>query len=149
RVWDFEDDPALPYLVLEYVEGQSLSDLINRDGPLELTRAIGIIGQIADGLAAAQRLGIVHRDVKPGNILLSHDGLAKLADLGLAICVDNELGEGSPSHTMAGTVAYMPPEQARSPGTIDHRSDIYSLGASFFHLVTGQIPFQGATRMEV
>src|SRR5262249_10308670 len=67
RVWDFEDDPELPYLVLEYVEGQSLSDLIQRDGRLKPLRAIGIIGQIADGLAAAQRLGIVHRDVKPAN----------------------------------------------------------------------------------
>ena len=77
----------------------------------------------------------------------SKDGTAKLADLGLAVFVDGE--KGPSTHGLAGTVAYMPPEQATRATIIDHRSDIYSLGASFYHLVTGQIPFQGATRMEV
>jgi serine/threonine protein kinase len=148
RVWDFEDDPVLPYLVLEFVEGPSVIDLIRRNGPLPLGRAIQVIRQVAAGLAAAHKLGVVHRDVKPGNILLTSDGIAKLADLGLAVLVD-AAENGSKAPGLAGTVAYMPPEQATSKNNIDLRSDIYALGASFYHMATGHIPFQGVTRMEV
>jgi serine/threonine protein kinase len=148
RVWDFEDDPEMPYLVMEYVEGKSLGQLIKEHGPMRPERAVQVVGQIADGLAAAFQLGIVHRDVKPGNVLLTKDGMIKLADLGLAVFVNGD--GGSPvGNGLAGTVAYMPPEQSLSAGVVDHRSDIYALGASFYHLLTGQIPFQGATRMEV
>jgi serine/threonine protein kinase len=148
RVWDFEDDREMPYLVMEYVEGRSLGQLIKENGPMRPERAVQVIGQIADGLAAAFQLGIVHRDVKPGNVLLTKDGMIKLADLGLAVFVNGD--GGSPvGHGLAGTVAYMPPEQSLSAGVVDHRSDIYALGASFYHLLTGRIPFEGATRMEV
>lgn len=148
RVWDFEDDPAMPYLVLEYIEGPNVAELIQQNGRLSAATAIRIAAQVASGLAAAQNVGIVHRDVKPGNILLARDGNAKLADLGLAVFVDRE--KGNPAGPgLAGTVAYMPPEQAMATGAVDHRSDIYSLGASLYHMVTGQIPFQGSTRMEV
>ena len=149
RVWDFEDDASTPYLVLEFIEGMSLGELIRKNGAMRPLQALRIVSQIADGLAAAHRLGIVHRDVKPGNILLAKDGTAKLADLGLAVFVDSNPSGGSSGQGMAGTVAYMPPEQAMSARTVDHRSDMYALGATFYHLVTGQIPFQGATRMEV
>ncbi|MFL5339307.1 MAG: serine/threonine-protein kinase, partial [Gemmataceae bacterium] len=145
RVWDFEDDPALPYLVMEFVEGQSLAELLQQSGRLRPERAVQVVGHIADALAAAHRLGVVHRDVKPGNILLTPEGTAKLADLGLAVSLDTDRN----GHGLAGTVAYMSPEQATRPAAIDHRSDIYSLGATFYHLLTGQIPFQGSSRMEV
>ncbi len=148
RVWDFEDDPEMPYLVMEYVEGKSLGQLIKEHGPMRPERAVQVIGQIADGLAAAFQLGIVHRDVKPGNVLLTKDGTIKLADLGLAVFI-NSNGVSPVGNGLAGTVAYMPPEQSLSAGTVDHRSDIYALVRSFYHLITGQIPFQGATRMEV
>src|SRR5262245_21114577 len=145
RVWDFEDDPFQPFLVMEFVEGSSLSDLLRREGRLSPARALQIVRQIADALAAAHRLGIVHRDVKPGNILLTKEGAGKLADLGLAVLVDRD--RGAASGALAGTAAYMAPEQA--DGAIDYRADIYSLGATFYHVVTGQTPFQGSSRAEV
>jgi serine/threonine protein kinase len=145
RVWDFEDDPCQPFLVMEFVEGPGLSDVLREQGRIPPERALQLVRQIADGLAAAQRLGIVHRDVKPGNILLTKDGAAKLADLGLAVLVEHERGKAAGG--LAGTAAYMPPEQAS--GAIDHRSDIYSLGATYYYMVTGQVPFQGTTRAEV
>ncbi|MBY0526798.1 MAG: protein kinase [Gemmataceae bacterium] len=152
RVWDFEEDPHAPYLVLEYVEGLSLAELIQQSGRLCQDRAIALVTQIAEALAAAWKVGVVHRDVKPGNILLARDGTAKLADLGLALVVEQRLSadrkEEGNGERLAGTVAYMAPEQAAT-GRVDHRSDIYALGATFYHAVTGRLPFGGRTRMEV
>jgi serine/threonine protein kinase len=145
RVWEFCDDPVRPYLVLEYVEGQTLGDLIEQKGPVAGRYAVRIIAQVALGLQAAQRLGVVHRDVKPGNILLTREGQAKLTDLGTAVMTTRvEAG----TDTMVGTVAYMAPEQATGGG-IDHRADIYALGATLYHALTGQLPFAGRSRMEV
>jgi len=154
RVLDFEDDPTWPYIVLEFVEGFSLAELILQSGALRLHRAVKIITQIAGGLAAARKLGIVHRDVKPANILLTKDGSAKLADLGLAMVVEGglsaeSLGLGRQRDDLAGTLAYMAPDQFSSSALVDHRADIYGLGATFYHAVTGQPPFSGGTPMEV
>jgi hypothetical protein len=151
RVLDFENDPVQPYLVLEYVEGLSLNELIRQSGRLRSDRAARVILQTAQALEAAHRLGIVHRDVKPANILITRDGSAKLADLGLAVVIGGRLGSDAcvPLDTLAGTVAYMPPEQALKSGGVDQRSDIYALGATFYHAVTGQMPFTGRTRNEV
>ncbi|MFL5327543.1 MAG: serine/threonine-protein kinase [Gemmataceae bacterium] len=155
RVWDFDDTVSPPYIVLEYVEGANVAEMIQRRGFVRLDLAIRVILQVIDGLEAAYQHGIVHRDVKPANILLGKDENAKIADLGLAVVADRhrELGHlaphaGSPN-AMAGTVAYLAPEQAGGPGTIDHRSDIYSLGATFYHMVTGQLPFTGRSPLEV
>jgi serine/threonine protein kinase len=153
RVLDFEDDAAFPYVVLEYVEGFTLSDLIQQSGSIRPHRAVRIMIQVAEGLAAARKVGIVHRDVKPANILLARDGHAKVADLGLAVVVDGisgySLGVGPASDEAAGTVAYMSPEQFSSASGLDHRADIYSLGATFYHAITGLTPFTGGTHMEV
>jgi hypothetical protein len=149
RVWDFEDDPEFPYLVLEYVEGFSLAELIQQSGRLQAHRAVRIVRQTAMGLEAAHQLGIIHRDVKPGNILLTRDGNVKLADLGLAVLVVDLTGTGQRSEGMAGTAAYMSPEQAASGATVDHRSDIYALGATFYHMLTGHLPFTGRSAMEM
>src|SRR5207245_21238 len=96
---------------------------------------------------------VIHRDVKPANILLARNGTAKLADFGLAVVSNKGLfaqGEGQPSlHAPAGTPAYMAPEQFFAPETVDHRSDIYSLGATFYHAVTGRVPFEGRSVREV
>jgi WD40 repeat protein len=152
RLLEFHDDAEFPYLVLEFVEGLTLAELIQQSGRLRLDRAARIIGQTAEGLASARKLGVVHRDVKPGNILLARNGKAKLADLGLAVMIggrprsrDVDLA----SLRMAGTAAYVSPEQALNAPVIDHRSDIYSLGATFYHALTGQFPFVGRSCREV
>lgn len=154
RVWDFEDDPELPYLVLEIAEGLSLAELIGQSGRLSSGHALEIVLQIADGLAVAHRLGIIHRDVKPGNILLTKARVPKLVDLGLAIVAapDNRNTMATESGRyldVVGTPAYMAPEQFLAPDRVDHRCDIYSLGVSFYHAVTGRLPFEGASPRQV
>jgi serine/threonine protein kinase/CheY-like chemotaxis protein len=150
RVWDFEDHPVYPYLVLEHIEGLTLGELIEQSGRLRPDRALPCIIQVAEGLAAALRLGIIHRDVKPGNILLAKSGIAKLADLGLAIYSVEEAASGGPAlRGLVGTPAYMSPEHFTSPKAVDHRSDIYSLGATFYHALTGRMPYPGRSFMEI
>jgi tRNA A-37 threonylcarbamoyl transferase component Bud32 len=146
RVLDFEDDSAAPYLVLEYVEGLNLAELIHQSGQVRADRATRIILQVSEGLAAAHQRGILHRDVKPANILLTKDGTAKLADLGLAVVVG---AAGATPERMAGTAAYMAPERAVTSPAVDHRADVYSLGCTFYHAVTGQLPFHGRGWREV
>lgn len=154
RLWDFDDEGKHPYIVTELVDGRTLAELIEQSGPLMPDWAVYIMAQVVDGLAAAHQLGIVHRDIKPGNILLTKDGKAKLVDLGLALVGRATAGSDRPdltptrSHVM-GTAAYIAPEQARSPDTCDHRADMYSLGATFFHALTGRLPFEGRSRMDV
>ncbi len=150
RVWDFDDDPALPYLVLEYIEGMTLQKLLQQTGALSLAQAINNIAQVARGLEAAQRIGVVHRDVKPGNILISRDGVLKIIDLGVAVIIRGKsfIPEKVNPENLVGTAAYMSPEQA-SCTPMDYRSDIYSLGVTFYELVTGQLPFTGKSHMEL
>jgi serine/threonine protein kinase len=143
RIWDFCEEPDRSYLVLEYVAGMNLAEVLEHDGRMPPSAALEVVAQITEGLSAAQDLGIVHRDIKPGNILLAHDGTAKLADLGLAVLLE----PGSPKRSHSGSIAYRAPEQAR--GKVDQRSDIYALGATFYHLVTGRAPFQGTNKTEV
>jgi serine/threonine-protein kinase len=154
RVLDYENDAPWPYLVLEFVEGPSLSDLIQQSGRLRWDRAVRIVDQVASALEAAQRIGVIHRDVKPGNILLTRSGNAKLADLGLAVIIDEQASRVATrstarQETLAGTVGYMAPEQALGLPQIDHRADIYGLGCTLYHAITGQLPFRGRTRREV
>ncbi len=152
RVLDFEDEVALPYIVLEYVEGMTLAERIAKGGRLSADQALKMVLQISEALAAIHKMGIVHRDVKPGNILLTVDGRkAKLADLGLALVVGTAStgARGSQRDAVVGTAAYMSPEQALSAPTINHRADIYSLGTTLYHALTGQLPFTGRSRLEV
>jgi serine/threonine protein kinase len=154
RVLDFEDDAALAYLVLEFIDGSTLADRIAKSGCLPADQALKIVLQIAEALAAVHQLGVVHRDVKPGNILLTADGRrAKLADLGLALVVASAQAAGGMNSTardtVVGTAAYIAPEQVMSSQVIDHRADIYSLGATLYHALTGQLPFTGRSRLEV
>jgi serine/threonine protein kinase len=151
RVWDFDDEAPLPYLVMEYVEGSSLAERIRQCGRIPQDWALSLIGQVIDGLAAAQAAGIVHRDLKPDNILLTRDGRVKLADLGLAVVVGSApVRTGTPADSgIAGTAGYVAPEQARSAPDVDHRADIYSLGCTLFHALTGRLPFEGKSAMQV
>lgn len=150
RVHDIDEEATYPYLVLEFVDGLSLLDMLAHVGRLRLDRAIRIISSVAEGLSAAHnKIGLVHRDIKPGNILLARDGCVKLADLGLAMTTDTWTGNSSASSSvLAGTAAYMAPELCTS-GECDLRTDIYSLGATFYHAVVGEMPFKGKNRMEV
>jgi serine/threonine protein kinase len=146
RLWDFQGEGEHPCLVTEFIDGTTLRQMIRLEGRLDPRRAIRIGLGIADVLASVWREGIVHRDVKPENILLSVDGSTKLIDFGLAIEIgsENSLAYAvRSSHPRVGTVAYLAPEQARNSAAIDYRADMYSLGATLYHAVTGRLPFSG------
>jgi serine/threonine protein kinase len=154
RALDFEDDPAFPYLVLECVEGPSLADLIQQSGRLSLERACDVIAQTAGALGALWELGAIHRDVKPGNILLTRAGIVKLVDFGQAVLIEDQEIHGSeapalPHDDVSGTPLYLAPEQFLAPTTVDHRADIYALGATFYQALTGQPVFTGRSRADV
>ncbi|MDI6732495.1 MAG: serine/threonine-protein kinase [Planctomycetota bacterium] len=141
---DVGESNALYYFAMEYVEGKTLGDIIKSEGPMEEKRLINIIIQIARALEHAHKNNMVHRDIKPDNILISNkDNTAKLCDLGLAL-----LSIGEPSQQqrkLSGTPAYISPEQGRGEPDVDVRSDIYSLGATTYYAITGELPFKGDT----
>lgn len=142
RVLDFEEHPEQPYVVMEFVDGLTAADLIAQSGRLAPGRAVEVALDVAAGLSAAHALGIVHRDVKPGNVLVARSGGSKLVDLGLATRARLDTADGPASGAIEGTVGYMSPE-ALTAGPTDHRADIYSLGATLFHLAAGRLPFVG------
>lgn len=132
------------YFAMEFVDGPTLSEVIHREGPLEEPRALKLTAEIARALEHAHKHGLVHRDIKPDNIMLTKTGEAKLCDLGLAkFASSGDAGATSDGRTVLGTPHYISPEQARGEKDIDIRSDIYSLGATCFHAVTGRTPFVG------
>lgn len=131
------------YLVLEYVPGGDLHDRVRDHGPLSVPDAVRIVRGVVAGLSYAAKLGVIHRDIKPANILVTPDGQAKLADLGLALQVEEEDERVTRDGTTVGTVDYMAPEQARDSRATSPRSDIYSLGCTFYHLLAGRAPFSG------
>ena len=146
-VYDQGRDDGNVFLVMELVRGRTLRDLIRERGALSPGEAVSLMEPVLAALAAAHRAGLVHRDVKPENILLSDDGLVKVADFGLARAVESN---PSSTHTglMMGTVAYSSPEQFRR-GRADARSDVYSAGIVLFELLTGQQPHSGPDAMAV
>jgi serine/threonine-protein kinase len=137
----------LVYLVMELVNGRTLRDLLRERGRLSPAEAVSIMEPVLAALAVAHRAGLVHRDVKPENILLSDDGVVKVADFGLARAVGTE-GAATQVGMMMGTVAYCSPEQV-SRGNTDQRSDVYSAGIVLFELLTGQTPYVGDSAMAV
>jgi len=134
------------YLVFEYVEGRSLKDLIREGGPLEPRDAVHITGQVAEGLAQAHRAGIVHRDVKPQNILLDAEGRAKLTDFGIATGAD--LTKVTRVGAIIGSGRYMSPEQVQGR-PVDGRSDVYSLGIVLYEMLTGSPPFDATSMADI
>jgi serine/threonine-protein kinase len=134
------------YLSMEWVEGNTVLEEIDRRGYLDGPTALHVTRQVASALGYLHALGIVHRDIKPGNVLLDHTCTAKLIDLGLCHLLAQEKQESD--GTTVGTVGYMAPEQAKGMA-VDVRSDIYSLGVSLYHMVVGEVPFTGDDDFEV
>jgi hypothetical protein len=136
------DDKGRPFLVMEYVEGKNLKEVLEERGRLPWREACGYVLQAARGLQHAHRKGLVHRDLKPGNLLLAKDGVVKVLDMGLARSL---LGDPAEEHLTGagrcfGTPGYMAPEQARDAAAADIRADIYSLGCTLYALLTGRVP---------
>jgi serine/threonine protein kinase len=146
RAYDVLQTRTHLYLVLEYIAGHDLATLIKERGPLPVAEAVDYGIQAARGLAYAHKCGVVHRDLKPANLLLTPDGVVKLSDLGLArvYIQDPDAGMTTKGHCL-GTPEFMAPEQAEDSSRADHRSDLYSLGATLFHLLTGQLPVAGSS----
>ena len=144
-----EGAPDLHYFVMEYVDGESLEDVMGRTGKVKPLRAARIAAEVAAGLDHAwTKAGIVHRDIKPANILFARDGKVKVADLGLARCSWEDAGLTTAGLAL-GTPHYASPEQAQGKAEIDTRSDIYALGATLFHMLTGRTVFQGESAAAV
>jgi eukaryotic-like serine/threonine-protein kinase len=143
RALDFDDTASSPYLVMEFVEGESLGQQLERKGAMAESDAIKVIAQVAQGLHRAHKIGLIHRDVKPDNVLVSTDGVAKLADLGLVKEAETDLNLTKTGRGL-GTPHFMAPEQFRNAKNVDVRCDIYSLGATLYMMVTGELPFKSS-----
>lgn len=143
-VYDVGEDEGMHYIVMEYVDGITLKAYIEKKGKLSVREAVGISLQIANGLEAAHLNNIIHRDIKPQNILISKDGTAKVSDFGIAKAASSNTVTGS----AMGSVHYISPEQARG-GFSDEKSDIYSLGVTIYEMLSGTLPFSGESAVAV
>jgi tRNA A-37 threonylcarbamoyl transferase component Bud32 len=147
RALDAGESNGFPYVAMEFVEGETLRDRLRREGALPEEEALRIARALADALERARRMGVVHRDVKPGNVLMAKNGTPKLMDLGLA---KGPVDLGLTQHgATVGTPQYIAPEQAIDPKKADTRSDIYALGATLYAMLTGRPPFDGQTLAEI
>lgn len=144
NVYDVVDEGNLHYIVMELIEGITLKSYIEKKGFLENKEAIGIAIQVAQGIAVAHEQHIIHRDIKPQNMIISRDGNVKVADFGIARAVSSQ----TMNATAVGSVHYISPEQARG-GYCDERSDIYSFGITMYEMVTGRVPFEGDNTVAV
>jgi serine/threonine protein kinase len=143
RAYDIDQDENLHFLVMEYVDGTNLHDLIKKFGPLDILRACHYIYAAAVGLQHANEMGLIHRDIKPGNILIDRAGVVKILDMGLARFFEDEEDHLTKKYdeNVLGTADYLAPEQAIDSHTVDTRADIYSLGATFYYLLTASALF--------
>jgi len=150
HAYDVDNEGAIHYLVMEYVEGKELEQIVTRHGPLSPERAAGLIRQAANGLAHAHARGLVHRDIKPSNLLVDKTETLRILDLGLARAVATGEADGTAEQeeNVVGTTDYLAPEQALGAKDIDGRADIYSLGCTLYYLLTGSPPFPGESLAE-
>jgi serine/threonine protein kinase len=147
RAYDIDQDDNLHFLVMEYVDGASLQEIVKKTGPMEVLRAAHYARQAAIGLQHAHEAGLVHRDIKPGNLLVARDGTVKILDMGLARFFHDEEDMLTKKYdeSVLGTADYLAPEQAIDSHGVDIRADIYSLGATVYFILTGQPPFSEGT----
>jgi serine/threonine-protein kinase len=145
RIYDYDDrSEDFPFIVMEFVEGGSLRQLLDPDQPMAPARAVGLVRQVLAGLAATHRIGVIHRDIKPGNILMRGDQ-ALIADFGIARIADKR---STMVGTVIGTAHYMAPEQLMG-AEVDHRADIWSTGVLLYQMLTGRQPFDGANTLAI
>jgi serine/threonine protein kinase len=149
RFLDFGFDPRWPYLVTEFFEGRPLGELLRAGGALPPAWALYLLSQMVDALGAVWQAGVVHRDIKPDNILIGPNGNGKLIDFGLAKADAIQANQEKCGPELAGTAAYLAPEQAKDASLVDHRADIYSLGVTLYETLTGRLPFEGRNRVQV
>ena len=147
RCYDIDNEGATHYIVMEFIEGKDLYSIIKQEGPLSLELSCNYIAQAAEGLAHAHNNGLIHRDVKPANLLVDPRGIVKILDLGLALFSDNERASLTVEHNenVLGTADYLAPEQAVNSHNVDHKADIYGLGCTLYFLLTGHPPFPDGT----
>jgi serine/threonine-protein kinase len=145
---DDRHDPPLPYIVMEYVEGRTLREVLLHEGRLTQRRAIEIVIDVCAALDYSHRASIVHRDIKPGNVMITRDGSVKVMDFGIARAVAQSTATVTQTAAVMGTAQYLSPEQARGE-KVDARSDLYSTGVVLYELLTGQPPFQGDSPVAV
>ena len=146
EIYDVGEDDGDYYIVMEYVEGKNLKQLLKKRGTLTLSEAIDIMSQLTDGMAHAHDSYIIHRDLKPQNIMIKDDGQIKITDFGIAMALNST--QLTQTNSVMGSVHYLPPEQASGKGcTI--KSDIYSMGIIFYELLTGSLPFRGDNAVEI
>ena len=146
RMYHFGEDQGIHFLTMEYVQGETLKSMIKMTGQMSLRAALYIARQVSEGLAEALHVGLLHRDLRPGNILIDKDGNAKIMEIGIAQSLKTDADSGS--GVISGSSEYSSPEQFEGE-EVDTRSDIYSLGVILYELLTGRVPFEGETDAEI
>src|SRR5579875_212334 len=147
HITDYGDENMMHYIVMDYIDGQNLKYHMYNDGPFELARALNYTQQIAEGLDAAYKRGVVHRDIKPQNILVNTHDVVKITDFGLAR--SRETVTLTQSNVFMGTAYYISPEQAESGRAADTRSDLYSVATVLFEMLAGRPPYEGETAVDI
>jgi serine/threonine protein kinase len=145
-VYDTGSEDGTHFIVMEYVDGRTLKEVIRAEGPLYPERAAEICADVCSALAAAHARGLIHRDIKPGNVMLTPDGKVKVMDFGIARATTSETI--TQTAAVVGTAQYISPEQAQGQ-TVDYRSDLYSVGCCLYEMLTGTVPFTGATPVAI
>ena len=146
EMYDVGEDDGNFYIVMEYVDGKNLKQLIKRRTKLSLTEVVDIMKQLTDGISHAHDSFIIHRDIKPQNMLILDNGLVKITDFGIAVALNST--QLTQTNSVMGSVHYLPPEQAAGKGAT-FKSDIYSLGIMMYELITGKLPFRGENAVEI
>ena len=146
EVYDVGEDNGQYYIVMEYIEGCQLKQLLKKRGRLTLSEVIDIMLQITDGLSVAHDAYIIHRDIKPQNIMILDSGLVKITDFGIAMAMNST--QLTQTNSVMGSVHYLPPEQANGKGST-LQSDIYSMGILMYELLTGELPYKGDNAVEI